>query len=175
LADRLSQEYPETNGDWGSYMLPPRDVTAQQFNINGLLIMLPAGFVLLIACANVSHLQLARALERRKEVALRTALGAGRFKIARQLLIESVLVALIVGLLGLGVAYAGVSALMNALTPQATQAIGGLKLDQEALTFMIVISSLSGIVFGLAPAWQASRVDMSSTLKEGSTRASTGK
>ena len=175
LAERLAQEYPETNGDWGSYMLLPRDVIAQRFNINGLLIMLPAGFVLLIACANVSHIQLARALERRKEVALRTALGAGRFKIARQLLIESILVALTGGVLGLAVAYLGVAGLMGYMPAQWTQAIGGLRLDGEALTFMFVISCLSGILFGLAPAWQASRVDVNHALKEGSTRASTGK
>ena len=175
LAERLAQEYPETNADWGSYMLPPRDVTARQFNLTGMLIMLPAGFVLLIACANVSHIQLARALERRKEVALRTALGAGRFKIARQLLIESILVALVGGVLGFGVAYAGVAALMSYAPPQMMQAVGGLRLDQEALTFMILISGFSGILFGLAPAWQASRVDVNNTLKEGSTRASTGK
>ena len=175
LAERLAQEFPETNGDWGAYMLPPDEVIAQQFNMSGILFLLPVGFVLLIACANVAHIQLARALERRKEIALRTALGAGRFKIIRQLLVESILVALLGGLLGLGVAYAGVAGLMSYLPPQVTQSIGGLRLDTEALTFMLIISCASGILFGLAPAWQASRVDVNHTLKEGSTRASAGK
>ncbi len=175
LAARLAEEYPETNGDWGAYMLPPKEVIARQFNITGMIILLPVGFVLLIACANVAHIQLARALERRKEIALRTALGAGRFKIMRQLLTESILVALLRGLLGLGVAYAGVAGLMSYMPAQQTQSIGGLRLDAEALTYMLVISCLSGILFGLAPAWQASRVDINHALKEGSTQASASK
>ena len=175
IAGRLAGQYTETNKGWGIYLLTPKELVAQQFNIAGVLYFLPVGFVLLIACANVAHLQLTRALEREKEMALRTALGAGRFRIVRQLLSESILIGVLGGLAGMTVAYGAIRGLQAYLPPQFTQSIGGLRLDGEALWFMLAVALASGVIFGFAPAWKASRVDLNHTLKEGSTRSSIGR
>ncbi len=175
IAGRLAGQYTETNKGWGIYLLTPKELVAQQFNIAGVLYFLPVGFVLLIACANVAHLQLTRALEREKEMALRTALGAGRFRIVRQLLSESILIGVLGGLAGMTVAYGAIRGLQAYLPPQFTQSIGGLRLDGEALWFMLGLALVSGVTFGFAPAWKASRVDVNHSLKEGSTRSSIGR
>lgn len=167
IAARLAEQFPDTNGNWGVHMLRPKEVVAQQLGIAGVIYYLPVAFVLLIACANVAHLQLARALEREKEVALRTALGAGRFRIMRQLLTESVLIGLLGGLAGLGVAWYAMQWLQNTLPPEFTRGVGGLRLNGEVLWFMLAIAVFSGVLFGFAPAWKASRASIHDTSKEG--------
>ena len=145
---------------------------------NSLLILLGAvSFVLLIACANVANLLLARATGRKREIAIRAAVGAGRGRIVRQLLTESVVLSLAGGVLGVAAGYAGIRALLS-LSPGNIPRIGpggaNVSLDWRVLGFTLALSILTGILFGLVPALQSSRADLSSTLKESSNRSGTG-
>jgi putative ABC transport system permease protein len=145
---------------------------------DALFVLLGAvAFVLLIACANVANLLLARATLRKREISIREALGAGRSRIVRQVLTESVLLALAGGVLGLFIGYFGVRSLLaiNPVTiPRIGEHAGTIPFDWRILVFALVISVLTGILFGLVPAFKASRSDLTSTLKESGSRAGTG-
>ena len=158
-------------------VLPLRDSIVGDAR-RSLMVMLGAvSLVLLIACANVANLQLVRATGRRRELAIRAALGAGRGRIIRQLLTESVLMSVAGGVLGLALGFAGVRALM-AVSPAGLPRVGengdAIGLDWTVLGFTLAVSLLTGVLFGLFPAFTASRTDLNTSLKESSGRAGTG-
>lgn len=177
IAARLEKEYPESNTGWGVVVYPIVQDTVRLYS-TALWVMLSAvGLVLLIACVNVANLMLARGLDRQKELSLRAALGASRWRIIRQLLVESLIVALIGGALGILVAYWGIDLLRSAAPGEADRFAPGwdrLGINLTVLVFTLGISLLSGLLFGLAPAWHASKTDLNDALKEGGRRTVSG-
>ena len=176
-AAQFHRDYPQTDPHQEFSITPLSDSIVGDVR-HSLLIMLGAvGLVLLIACANVANLLLVRATGRRREFAIRAALGASRARIIRQLLTESLLLSLTGGILGLALGYAGVHALL-ALSPAGLPRIGDdgslMGLDWRVLAFTLLASLVTGILFGLVPAFTASRVDLNTTLKESSSRSGSG-
>ena len=171
------REFPDT--DWrGQFTVGPLRDSIIGDARNSLLMMLGAvALVLLISCANVANLLLVRATVRKREFAIRSALGAGRARIVRQLLTESVLLSVAGGLLGMALGFAGVRALL-AVSPAGLPRIGedgsAIGLDWRVLGFTLAVSLLTGILFGLFPAFSAARSNLNSALKESSNRSGTG-
>jgi predicted permease len=171
IAGRLAEQYPQTNAGWGVKIISLSDMRVG--DIRGALLMLlgAVGFVLLIACANVANLQLARAAARQKELVIRSALGASRGRLVRQFLTESLLLSVVGGALGLLLAFWGVNGLV-AIFPRNIANLNipiveEIPINAEVLGFTVAVSLLTGLIFGLAPALQASNPDLNETLKDG--------
>jgi putative ABC transport system permease protein len=165
LATRLGGEYPATNKGWSVAMAPLHQSLVKDVRPTLLVLLGAVGFVLLIAAANVASMMLARSVARRRELSIRTALGASRWRLVRQLLTESVLIALAGGGLGLVLAAWGVDALL-ALGPESLPAGEGVVLDRTVLGFTLGISVVTSLVFGLIPAAHAAGRDLEASLRE---------
>jgi putative ABC transport system permease protein len=175
--DQFKRTYPEADQKASFGVVPLRDNIIGDAKKSLLVLLGSVALVLLIACANVANLLLVRATGRKREFAIRSALGAGRGRIIRQLLTESVLLSVTGGLLGLGLGFLGVRALL-AISPAGLPRIGedgsAVGVDWRVLVFTLGVSLVTGILFGVFPAFTASRTDLNSTLKESSSRSGTG-
>ncbi len=171
LSDRVRSgggragEYAKDSA-WGMFLLPFTDFIAGDTKTPMLVLLGAVGFVLLIACSNIAGLMLARSSGRSKEIAVRAALGAGRWDLIRQSLAESLVLAAGGAVIGLGLAYAGVRGLL-ALAPEGLPVAVSVRMDATVLAFTALAAMASGVIFGVAPAWHISRLNRYELLKEG--------
>lgn len=179
IQGRISRQFPETDANWNVKVLPLGTfVSGEQTNQYCLLLVGAVIFVMLIACANVANLLLARAASRHKEIAVRHAMGAGRFRIVRQLLTESVLLALLGATLGLFLGRIGIGLLRYYMPPDVEKFLPMWKhvqLEVDVFWYTVAVALFAGIVSGLAPAFQSSRSDIHDALKEGGRGNSEGR
>ena len=174
IAARIAEEYPDFNGYWGANVVPVRDQISGELRPALLILFGAVAFVLLIACANVSSLLLARASAREREIAVRTAMGASPWRIASQLLTESVLLALIGGAIGVALAIWGTDLLLAA-SPRNLLDLRSIPLDWRVLSFAAGATLIAGLLFGFLPSYISAHSGISETLKEGGRGSSAGK
>jgi putative ABC transport system permease protein len=169
ISARLEQTYPEDDKGWGATIVPLREDLVGDVRPALLVLLGAVAFVLLIACANVANLVLGKTLGRRKEIAIRTALGANWQRVIQQMLAETLLLAAAGGALGLLVAHGGI-ALIVAFFGDKLPQTGAVGLDTEVLGFTLGVSILAGVIVGLAPAWRLARTNVNEALKQGTGR-----
>ena len=166
VAARLEQQYPAANRDDGATVVPLVDEVVGDVRAALVILFGAVALVLLVACANVASLMLARSVARQKELAIRTALGAGRGRLVRQLIVESLLLAALGGGAGLGLAYLGID-LLTTVTPQDIPRLSTVGIDRTVLSFALAATAATGVLFGLVPAMRTTRADVHHALKEG--------
>ncbi len=166
IAERLAGQYPDTNKGWGTKVIPQLEYTTRDLSTILYCLLGAVGALLLIACANVANLLLARAITRQREISIRSALGANRWQVTKQMLTESLLLAACGGVLGFLFAHFGLAALLS-LAPFDLPRAREIGLDGWALAFTTILIMVTGLGFGLVPALQSSRLDLVGVLKEG--------
>ncbi len=169
INQRLAQNYPVTNSNWGIRLVELQEHLVGELRTSLLMLLGAVAFVLLIACANVANLLLARAAYRQQEIAVRTALGASRLRVVRQLLTESVMLSIVSGLLGLGLSLWLIK-LLPAITPPNTPRMDEIRIDLRVFLFTLGVTVLAGLLFGLLPALQTSRPNLNEMLKDSGRR-----
>ncbi len=175
IGQRLSNDFPESNKDFKPQLVTFNErVTGPQITLIFLSLMGAVAFVLLIACANVANLLLSRAAHRSREIAVRVSLGAGRWRIIRQLLVESVLLSLFSGAIGLGLSIVGIRLFDAATTDVGKPYWMTFTLDPIVFGFLLLVCVGTGVLFGLAPAMHVSKTDVHEVLKEGGGRSGSG-
>lgn len=174
IGDRLSKEYPEADGEKGVAVTPLRDRLVRDVRMTLYLLLGAVAMVLLIACANTANLLLARATGRTREIAIRAAVGAGRGRIVRQLVTESLVLALLAGAFGLILAVWAADTLVAIAPPNVPRLQEGGIIDFRVLGFTLAISVAASLLFGLAPALTAARVDLNDALKMGGNKSVVG-
>jgi putative ABC transport system permease protein len=172
ISQRLAQNYTETNTGWSVRLVELRESLVGDLRTALLVLLGAVGFVLLIACANVANLLLARAIYRQKEIAVRTALGASRMRIVQQLLTESLLLSIVSGVVGFTLSF-GLIRLLIAITPPDTPRLNEIGIDLRVFGLTLAIAMFAGLLFGLFPALQTSRPNLNETLKDSGQRGST--
>jgi len=166
IAERLARDYPDSNAGTGVVLVPLRTQMIGDYQKALVVLLVAVGFILLIACANVANLMMARTAARDREIAIRRAMGAGQLRLVRQMLTESVLLSSLGGLIGLLLASWGVQLLLG-LTPKDIPRLEGVSVDRTALLFTLAVSLGTGVLFGLAPAWHARNLSLNELLREG--------
>lgn len=166
ISTRLEQQYPEDDKGWGAVVVPLHDDLVADVRPALLVLLGAVAFVLLIACVNVANLALAKTFSRQKEIAIRTALGASSARVLRQILTETVLLALSGGAVGLALAHFAVRFIVAFLADKLPRSVE-VGLDSQVLAFTAVISVITGIVAGVLPAWRLTRSDVNQALKQG--------
>jgi len=171
INQRLAQNYSETNTGWNVRLVELRESLVGDLRTSLLVLLGAVAFVLLIACANVANLLLARAIYRQKEIALRTALGASRIRVVRQLLTESMLLSIVSGVIGLALSLWLIKVLV-ALSPPNTPRVDEIGIDLRVFGLALAVTVFAGLLFGLFPALQMSRPNLNDTLKDSGQRGS---
>ncbi len=175
IGARIAHDYPDSNKGWGVAVDPLSDVIVGKQLRKSLYVLLAAvGMVLLIGCANLANLTLARSTAREREVAIRASVGAGRWRLARQFLTENVLLSIIGGALGVALGYALMAGLKAAIPPFSLPAEADITLDWRVLLFAAGLSIFTGLIFGMAPAIHVTRSDLANSMKEGARGSGTG-
>jgi putative ABC transport system permease protein len=173
IGSRIARDYPDSNKGWGVSLVRFADAVVGTQLRSSLYVLLSAvGMLLLIGCANLANLTLARGTSREREVAVRGAVGAGRGRLVRQFLTENVLLSAIGGVAGLAVGYAMLQLLNAMLPPFFLPSVADVRMDVRVLAFTLALSVVTGMLFGLAPALQVTSPDLSSAMKEGGRGAS---
>lgn len=176
LAAQLAREYPDnypTISGWGMFMVPMKEQIVGQARPALLVLLGAVAFVLLIACVNIANLLLANGSAREREFAVRAAMGAERWRLIRQLVTESLMLAFAGGVLGLVIAYWGVGA-VRALVGDSVPRVDEIRVDPFVLGFTFVVSILTGLIFGIAPAWHGAKTNLQDALKDGGRGDSAG-